>query len=127
MGLLNRFRKVPHSSKAQQIAESLSNLLNTKQNFGAWQERLGLGDYSYGNFSDEIVNKIGEDIRYNIEQFEPRLKLSKLCFPSAKNPFNLCFTAEGTIEGRAYVFLITFSQNRKSEIKVYSSPTTKLA
>jgi len=116
MGLLNKFRKLETKDLAEEVVESLSNLLTLKQTFGAWQKGLGLDDYSYGNHCEEIVKKIVEDICFNIQQYEKRFKLAKVCVVSSKNPVDLCLELEGTLEGKHQAFYINFKKNKEVSI-----------
>ena len=113
MGLLNKFRKTQHS-KLEEVMESLSLLLSTKQSFGSWQKGMGLTDYPYAA-QEEIVAKLMKDIRTNIERFETQIILKEIRLFSSYQR-NLCFQIDCKLEEKLYSFYITFnSQGAKVE------------
>lgn len=76
MGLLNKFRKERNKkSFHEEVVQNLAYLLNTKATFGAWQKGMGLKSYAYNKSNLAVVNGIINDIVFNIETFEKRIKV----------------------------------------------------
>jgi predicted component of type VI protein secretion system len=116
MGLLDKFRKKPVADLAEEVLGSITHLLGTKQTFGAWQKGMGLDDYSYANASEEIINKIVDDIVYNIQNYEKRFQLSSVKATPPLNPRSLCFELEGILDGKVQIFHIYLEKNRGAKI-----------
>lgn len=68
--------EVEDVSLVDSILEDIGNLLNTIQGTALIHDRLGLSDVkklfvSHGNIAQDVIS---EEIRTNIQQFEPRLR-----------------------------------------------------
>ena len=59
----------------QEIVTNLSNVLNTKKGFGSFVKEMGIGDYNAYRSRDRIVETIIQEIKENIELYEPRVRL----------------------------------------------------
>ena len=112
MGLLNKFRK--NNKKLgykEEILNSLTSLLNTKEGFGAWQKGLGLKNYSYVNSYTGAIKEISKDIESNILNYDKRVQIIDIEFVDTKIPLTLKFQIKCKIAGAFHSFYIGISQN----------------
>lgn len=76
------------------IVENLNNILNTKKGYGAILDDFGIYDMNEYSSSDDISRKIIEEVKQNIEQYEPRLKFINMSVKKDDNLFRLFFEIE---------------------------------
>ena len=111
MGLLNKFRKVTQKkSVEQEVAEHLTTLLNTKQDYGAWQKGLGLCSYSSGKDRTDIIEDMARDLKFNIETYDTRVQIVSIEVASDKNVFNPRFHINCKIGERFHSFYVGFNK-----------------
>jgi len=60
------------------IMGNLNNILGTKRGYGFFLEKFGLSDYKHISSHDDIVDMLSNEIKENIELFEPRIKVKKI-------------------------------------------------
>ncbi len=77
--------------KIEHIIENLNNILNTKRNFGAFIRDFGIRDMNEYTNRDQISLAVMEEVKSNIEKFEPRVKLINMEIGEDDNPFYLSF------------------------------------
>lgn len=120
MGLLNKFRKAgKRKNYREEILDNLECLLNTKQTFGAWQKGLGLSSYCNGKSRTDLIEDMIEEIKLNIEKFEPRIKLTEVDFVKDSDLLNMKFKVDCQSGGSFHSFYIGFKQlEERVEIKV---------
>jgi predicted component of type VI protein secretion system len=110
MGLLNKFRKEGQKKTPEdEVVNNLISLLNTKQQYGAWHRGLGLNAYSNFNSYAGAVNKIIEDIEYNIKHFEKRVQLIDIKLVDSSTPLYIKFQIQCKILGKFHAFYIGFT------------------
>ena len=110
------------------IIKHLNRLLNTKQGFGAWQKDFGIDDYSGMQARSSAIEAIMEDIKTNIEQYEPRVSIIDIKEQPSQNVFRLCFELQCTIHSNSQRLTIFFdSKDRRITIEDNSpKPQTSL-
>ena len=113
MGLLAKFRKEGKISLEKEVADHLSALFNTKQSFGAWQKGLGMRNYCSGKSRTDIIEDIVADIRYNIVNFEKRVKLIEILAIDDKETWNLRFQIKCQLGARFHSYYIGFKQSHE--------------
>lgn len=112
MGLLNKFRlDRDKRSLDKEVVEHLIALLNTKQEFGAWQKGFGMGSYSNGKSRTDIINEVIADLKYNIETYEKRIRLVTIDVIDSDNIFNLRFQITCQLGERFHSYYIGFKKN----------------
>lgn len=95
MALFEKFSYRPEDrfvdEKVEHIIENLNNILNTKRNFGAFIEDFGIRDMNEYTSRDQISVAVMEEVKANIEKFEPRVQLLNMEIGEDDNPFYLSF------------------------------------
>ncbi len=95
MPFFNKFIKTKQTSQNNEIVksiiENLNNILNTKKDFGAFIKGFGIGDMSQFTLRDYLVPILIDEVKYNIEHFEPRLKIEKIEVIDTEHPFLISF------------------------------------
>lgn len=88
------------------IKKNLEFLLNARMGCTACAPDLGLEDFNDSNFSaQDLFVRIIQDIRRNIEQYEPRVKVGDIAFlPNNDNPLNLQFRVACEIVSEVSIF-----------------------
>ena len=113
--LLDRFRRGKGNSKDDEIrsiVDNLNRILNTKKGFGHWLESYGIGDYNVHRGRTAIVQTLVEEIKENIELFEPRVRLHEVTEVEASSPFRLKFEGSGVFVGHEHPFYIVVDSIR---------------
>lgn len=113
MGLLNKFRS-PGKRKTLQdeVVTHLIGLFNTKQTFGAWQKGLGVRSYSSGRSRADIIEQVIQDIKYNLEKFEERIKIIEIRVMDSENVFNLRFQIKCQLGSSFHSYYVGFKQSK---------------
>ncbi|MBW2173057.1 MAG: type VI secretion system baseplate subunit TssE [Deltaproteobacteria bacterium] len=83
------------------IVENLNNVLNTKKGFGSFLDDLGIRDLNEYRSRDDIAAVVIEEVKKNIEQFEPRVELVDISPQRTDNPFVLSFKIECIVRTNA--------------------------
>ncbi len=101
MPLFNKFTKKIDNKEGDEIRsiiENLNNMLNTKKGFGFFLKGFGIDDMNQYTSKSHIGTALMEEIRYNIEHFEPRLKVNNIQVEDDDKPFSISFKIECTIK-----------------------------
>lgn len=119
MGLLNKFRKEGKKKEyEQEVIQNLISLFNTKQSFGAWQKGLGLKSYCLGKSRNHIIEEMIADIKFNIEQFEKRIKVIEIQAINDTSIVNLSFQIKCQLGEQFHSFYIGFSSHGPVQLEV---------
>ncbi|MBL4850466.1 MAG: GPW/gp25 family protein [Planctomycetes bacterium] len=111
--LLDRFRRgQDQGDEIRSIVDNLNRILNTKKGFGYWHESYGIGDYNNHRGRTAIVKTLAEEIKQNIELFEPRVRLHEVTEVEAASPFRLKFQVSGVFVGHEKPFYIVVDSIR---------------
>lgn len=121
MGLLNSFRVKPRESLLEEVLDSLTHILNTKQSFGAWEKDLGIEDFSGMNQSKKEIKKLGDTILSNIKKYERRLNVKSLQVSKFKSFSDFAFELEGELEGTERIFDIKISKKHGINVMLRSN------
>jgi type VI secretion system lysozyme-like protein len=78
----------------QSIIENLNNVLNTKKGYGSFLDDFGIRDMNEYSSRDQLAFVIMEEVKYNIEHYEPRLQLIRISIEDTHDPFRLSFKIE---------------------------------
>jgi len=109
LGLLNKFRRdTKKKDLVEEVCDHLSVLFNTKQLFGSWQKGYGMGSYTSGKPRSELIEDMVNDLKYNIETYERRLKLLSIKVIDEKDVFNPRFQISCKIGEKFHSFYIGF-------------------
>ncbi len=95
MSLFNNFiYSAPAGQKdpyLKSILENLNNVLNTKKGYGSFLEGYGIRDMTEYSSRDHLAVAIMDEVKYNIEQYEPRLHLESIALEDNDDPFRISF------------------------------------
>ncbi|MEW5804192.1 MAG: type VI secretion system baseplate subunit TssE [bacterium] len=111
------FNKFTYGSRAKEeneellaIVENLNNILNIKKNYGSFLTDLGIRDMNEYTSRDRITKAVMEEVKQNIERFEPRVRIIGIQEEQGDNPFMMSFSIECMIR-----------QNSKSLNMIFNS------
>ena len=105
MALFNKFMdcKKSGSDNAEllSIVENLNNVLNTKKDYGSFLTDFGIRDMNEYTSLDDIIQAVLKEVKHNIEQFEPRVRVIDIKVMQDENPFSLSFSVECMVRGNS--------------------------
>lgn len=98
MALFDKFmprrRELEPSRELKDIIDNLSFVLNTRKGYGSFLKDLGIRDLNEYSSRQQIAKVIMEEVRVNIQQFEPRVRLKSIVQVEDSNPLQLSFRIE---------------------------------
>ena len=62
-------------SRFEKVIENLNHILSTQRDYGSFIPGLGLSDFKSMEYSEELLYRLCDEIKENIELFEPRLHI----------------------------------------------------
>jgi type VI secretion system lysozyme-like protein len=90
--MLRKFlRRKTSQSALHDIVDNLNNVLNTRKGFGSFVKNFGIGDWNAYKSRGKIVETIMAEIKENIANYEPRVRLDHIEEVAADSPFRLRF------------------------------------
>lgn len=111
----DRHRKASHIDRyLASIVENLNNILNTKKDFGSILSDMGIRDLNEFRSQDDIAAVVMEEVKKNIEKYEPRVKLVKIKPEKTESSFILSFKIECIVR-----------QNEESLVMVFDTLFSK--
>lgn len=75
----------------QKIVANLNRVLNTKRGYGSFLQDFGITDLNEFTSRDILVIRIMEEVKRNIELYEPRLKLVNIAVKDNNESFRISF------------------------------------
>ena len=114
MSLLNKFR-TPTKQKDpyQEIVEHIRDILNVNQGFDCVDRRMGLDSYDNLIKDSQIVQRISENIKRVIADFEPRIEVTGIESIQNASSFNLSFEIGCKIHEETRQFYLDFYSQQK--------------
>lgn len=112
MLLTKVYRRKTQDDHVEEIIRNLTNILNTKKGFGAFQRTLGIGDYNAYRSRTKIVETILKEIRENIEMYEPRVKTVDIREVASDNSFRIRFELKCVIVDHQQPLYLIFDSIR---------------
>jgi type VI secretion system lysozyme-like protein len=113
MSLFNKYADSPTAGSKDRylkdIIENLNYVLNTKRGFGSFLPDFGIRDMSECSSRDHLAAVIMEEVKYNIEQYEPRLQLVKIGTEKTNDPFRISFKIECTMKDTQKALFMEFN------------------
>jgi type VI secretion system protein len=98
MALFSKFdRRSPAEEKdteLKNIIDNLNYILNTKKGYGSFIDNFGIRDMNEYSSRDQLAVAIMDEVKQNIEQYEPRLQLMKISIEDTSDPFRISFKIE---------------------------------
>lgn len=111
MGLLNKFRKKEKKlSYEQEVAKSLSSILNTKEGYGSWLRGFGLGTYLNNKVHEHVIGEVIKDVQFNIESFEKRVQIIDIQVTEEDDKYNLTLRLKCRLGGTFHFFYLGFKE-----------------
>jgi type VI secretion system lysozyme-like protein len=87
-------RMKPDDRYLASIVENLNNILNTKKDYGSVLNEIGIRDLNEFRSHEDIIAVVIEEVKENIEKFEPRVKLVEISPEETDRSFVLSFKIE---------------------------------
>ena len=75
----------------QKVVANLNWVLNTKRGYGSILTDFGISDLNECTSRDVLILKIMEEVKRNIELYEPRLQLINIAVKDNKDVFRISF------------------------------------
>lgn len=97
MGLLQRYGKgsvITDDEKIKYILINIKNILNSSQEYSSFMPYFGMTDVSSYTSREDILRVVSEDIRRNIERFEPEIDVISITEKNAEEQSRLNLTLE---------------------------------
>ena len=93
----------------QDIIENLNFVLNTKRGYGSFLTDFGIRDMNEYSSRDHLAVAIMDEVKYNIEQYEPRLQLVRITAENNDDPFRISFKIECRLKDTQKALLMDFN------------------
>jgi type VI secretion system lysozyme-like protein len=93
----------------QDIIENLNYVLNAKKGFSSFLPDFGIRDMSECSSRDHLAAAIMEEVKYNIEHYEPRLELIKISTEKTDDPFRISFKIECRLRDTQRALIMEFN------------------
>jgi len=90
------------------IVENLNNILNTKKDYGSFLTDLGIRDLNEYRSRDDISTILMEEVRKNIEEYEPRVEIVDITPQKTEMSFVLSFKIECIVRNNAESLRMVF-------------------
>lgn len=109
------FRKFDHTPGMKSsdpylasIVENLNNILNTKKDYGSFLTDLGIRDLNEYRSRDDISTILMEEVRKNIEEYEPRVEIVDITPQKTEMSFVLSFKIECIVRNNSESLRMVF-------------------
>ncbi len=93
----------------EDIIENLNDVLNTKKGYGSFLPDFGIRDMNEYSSRDQLAAVIMEEVKYNIEHYEPRLQLMKISIEENQDPFRISFKIECRVRDTQKALFMEFN------------------
>jgi type VI secretion system protein len=91
------------------IIENLNYVLNTKKGYGSFLPDFGIRDMNEYSSRDQLAAVIMEEVKFNIERYEPRLQLLKISIEKNDDPFRISFKIECRVKDTQKALFMEFN------------------
>jgi type VI secretion system lysozyme-like protein len=112
MAFFNKFDRTPGMKSIDpylaSIVENLNNILNTKKDYGSFLTDLGIRDLNEYRSRDDILNILMEEVKKNIEQYEPRVEIVDITPQKTEKSFVLSFKIECIVRNNSESLRMVF-------------------
>ncbi|EFI34727.1 GPW/gp25 family protein [Desulfonatronospira thiodismutans ASO3-1] len=111
MGLFDKFAVGSNEKKSEELQDILQNLnsiLNTKKHYGAPLGDLGMDDMNYHSSRGLLASKMAEQIKENVERYEPRLRIVSVEPTESENPLHLSFVLVCELRDKSQKLKVVF-------------------
>jgi len=112
MAFFNKFDRTPGMKSIDpylaSIVENLNNILNTKKDYGSFLTDLGIRDLNEYRSRDDISNILMEEVKKNIEEYEPRVEIVDITPQKTEKSFVLSFKIECIVRNNSESLRMVF-------------------
>jgi type VI secretion system lysozyme-like protein len=112
MAFFNKFDRTPGMKSIDpylaSIVENLNNILNTKKDYGSFLTDLGIRDLNEYRSRDDILNILMEEVKKNIEEYEPRVEIVDITPQKTEKSFVLSFKIECIVRNNSESLRMVF-------------------
>jgi type VI secretion system lysozyme-like protein len=112
MAFFNKFDRTPGMKSIDpylaSIVENLNNILNTKKDYGSFLTDLGIRDLNEYRSRDDISTILMEEVKKNIEQYEPRVEIVDITPQKTEKSFVLSFKIECIVRNNSESLRMVF-------------------
>ncbi|WP_300671471.1 type VI secretion system baseplate subunit TssE [Desulfoluna sp.] len=96
------------------VIDNLNHILNTRQGFGSFLKGYGIRDMNEYSSRDHLSAAVMEEVRFNIEQYEPRLEVMSISIENDDDPFRISFRIECNVKETRESLLMEFNSVNKN-------------
>jgi type VI secretion system protein len=96
-------------NEIKNIIENLNYVLNTKKGYGSLLTDFGIRDMNEYSSRDQLAAAIMEEVKYNIDNYEPRLQLMKISIEDTNDPFRISFKIECAVKETKKALFMEFN------------------
>ena len=90
------------------IINNLNNILNTKRGYGSFLADFGIRDLNEYTSKDDIAIAVIDEVKENIEKYEPRVEIINISRSEDRNPFHIAFNIECEVRKNAQSLHMVF-------------------
>jgi type VI secretion system lysozyme-like protein len=112
MAFFNKFDRTPGMKSIDpylaSIVENLNNILNTKKDYGSFLTDLGIRDLNEYRSRDDISIILMEEVKKNIEDYEPRVEIVDITPQKTEMSFVLSFKIECIVRNNSESLRMVF-------------------
>ncbi len=98
----------PENPELVSIIDNLNNILNTKREYGSFLADFGIRDLNEYTSQDHIATAIIDEVKENIEKYEPRVEIINISRSEDRNPFHIAFNIECEVRKNAQSLHMVF-------------------
>ena len=104
----SRSLRSPENPELVSIIDNLNNILNTKREYGSFLADFGIRDLNEYTSQDHIATAIIDEVKENIEKYEPRVEIINISRSEDRNPFHIAFNIECEVRKNAQSLHMVF-------------------
>jgi len=97
------------SDDLHKIVEHLNNILNTKKGYGSFLEDFGIRDLNEYTSRDVLIKAIMQEVKHNIECYEPRLQIEEITVEENNDPFRISFSIKCFLKENKKALVMEFN------------------
>ena len=112
--ITNQLEEGSDRNEIRSILRNLNNMLNTKKGFGSVLEGYGIRDLNEYSSREQLTEAVVEEVRQNIELYEPRVELKEIVVEDAADPFRIAFRIECRVKETRESLLMEFNSVHKN-------------
>lgn len=112
MVFFNKFLPGSHAKPIEpylkSIVDNLNNILNTKKDYGSFLENFGIRDLNEYSSREHISVAVMEEVKQNIELYEPRVELVDITMEDNDDPFVISLKIDCIVRDLSQTIQIAF-------------------